>query len=416
VKLPFDAALRQARDHEVRGRLNHAIELYQAIADEADFEPAYAAVGALVSLLMRTMCFTEAQQALASFLQRQFILPTAGDGSKPRILLVFGLASWDSIIFPRFDQAFPFEINAGHFDIAALLKTDRLAGDPAFVPESIGPGAIPRMRERIRAYRAVVNVVADPVAEAKPLANTEELLAEYPGKVINRPACVAATARDAVAKLLADVPGFVVPRATRIESLDRPRLEEAFAESPGGLIVRPINSQTGAGVRLLRTPEDLSAALSEYQGQAVFLTPFHDFRDPAGHFVKMRFFKVGSELFPEHRIAADVWNIHGADRQRLMRDSEDLKRAEHRFMEDPEAVLGADGMRALAAALDRFQLDYVGIDFAQLADGRLLLFEANPAMRLYREHGPKFGYLTPYLDRISQAFTRMIEETALGGE
>jgi hypothetical protein len=69
-------------------------------------------------------------------------------------------------------------------------------------------------------------------------------------------------------------------------------------------------------------------------------------------------------------------------------------------------------VRTLSAALDTLALDYLGIDFAQLADGRLLVFEANPAMRLNYTPCEQFPYLRGYLDRIAQAFTRFVEQAA----
>jgi hypothetical protein len=223
---------------------------------------------------------------------------------------------------------------------------------------------------------------------------------------------VAVTTRDQVAARLADWPGIVAPRCRRTDALDAAQLQAAWAASPGGLIVRPLNSQTGTGVRRISNAAEIPDVVSELAGQPAYVTDYHEFGDPHGQYVKLRFFLVGGELFPEHRIVADRWNIHSAERNRLMRGQADLQAAERRFLEDPAAVLGPDAIRTLQAALAQFGLDYIGCDLAQLPDARLLVFEANPAMRVNYDHSAEFPYLRPHLDRISQAFTRLVEQAA----
>jgi hypothetical protein len=59
-----------------------------------------------------------------------------------------------------------------------------------------------------------------------------------------------------------------------------------------------------------------------------------------------------------------------------------MQAEETRFLREPERVIAGwnDALPALAAT---FGLDYVGIDCAQLADGTLLVFEADTAMLVH---------------------------------
>jgi hypothetical protein len=53
---------------------------------------------------------------------------------------------------------------------------------------------------------------------------------------------------------------------------------------------------------------------------------------------------------------------------------------ERRFLEDTSDALGERAARAIAAVGRRLDLDYAGIDFTVLQDGRVPVFEANATM------------------------------------
>jgi hypothetical protein len=59
------------------------------------------------------------------------------------------------------------------------------------------------------------------------------------------------------------------------------------------------------------------------------------------------------------------------------------------------------------------KLDFFGVDFNVLDDGRILIFEMNPAMRHSFEHAQNFPYLIPHAQRITDAFQAMITSRAL---
>ena len=142
----------------------------------------------------------------------------------------------------------------------------------------------------------------------------------------------------------------------------------------------------------------------------VFLIAFHDFRCPAdGLFRKMRFFAIDGRLYPEHRIVLDHWNLHSADRLKLMRGDCDLRREEFDFLESPGAMIVETALTALLEIPRRLGLDYFGIDFTVLPCGRALVFEANPAMRINLDYLEAFPYQAGYIARITDAFKAMLE-------
>jgi glutathione synthase/RimK-type ligase-like ATP-grasp enzyme len=226
--------------------------------------------------------------------------------------------------------------------------------------------------------------------------------------VVNHPAKVLATARDGSAAQLQNIPGLLVPRVERCQP-SAAYFAERFAASSQGIIIRPITSQTGIGMRKVETEEELASATEHFlrQPEDLFVTDYYTF-ESQGTYRKMRVFRIGDELYPEHCITFNAWNVHSADRHKLMRTDNSLREQERRFVENPAHVLGTDAWQILNTATARLGLEYVGIDFAQLDDGRLLLFECNPSMRVNFDHVTHFEYLQPGLESIAQAFTQML--------
>ena len=80
-----------------------------------------------------------------------------------------------------------------------------------------------------------------------------------------------------------------------------------------------------------------------------------------------------------------------------------------RYLDDPVRALGLsawEAVRQVGAAMD---LDYAGVDFSLLPDGRVLLFEANATMLVHPEAkaGP-LAHKNPAIQRIYDAFKGML--------
>jgi hypothetical protein len=157
-------------------------------------------------------------------------------------------------------------------------------------------------------------------------------------------------------------------------------------------------------VRRVETPAALAAALAE-TGPAI-LTRFVDSRGADGSYRKYRAIFVDREPFAYHLAIARNWLVHYWT---AGMEQDAARRAEEaRFLANPAAVLGAAGMEALAAIGARLDLDFAGIDFAMLPDGRLLVFEANATMLVHPEEDADFAYRNPAVARILDAFEAMV--------
>ena len=69
-------------------------------------------------------------------------------------------------------------------------------------------------------------------------------------------------------------------------------------------------------------------------------------------------------------------------------------------------------MTALEEIGARLGLDYGGVDFSLLPDGRVLVFEANAAMLVHPEDDPAFAYRNKLMEVIQSAFTRLLVRKA----
>jgi hypothetical protein len=131
-----------------------------------------------------------------------------------------------------------------------------------------------------------------------------------------------------------------------------------------------------------------------------------DFRSADGWYRKYRAIFVGGEPYPYHLAIAPRWLVHywtsGMESDAVRRQEE------ARFLGDAASTIGPVAMAALRVIGRLLALDYGGIDFSVLPDGRLLVFEANATMLVHPEQDPIFGYREPAIEAIRSAFDRMV--------
>jgi tetratricopeptide (TPR) repeat protein len=257
--------------------------------------------------------------------------------------------------------------------------------------------ATPDQDRALPGYDLIFNAIGD--ADQMPVLPpaAARLFAHPPRPLLNPPDRVARTGRADLPGLLAGIPGIVVPEAVRAAP-------GAMPTGPLPGLVRPVGAHGGDGVRRVETPAALAAALAE-TGPAI-LTRFVDSRGADGSYRKYRAIFVDREPFAYHLAIARNWLVHYWT---AGMEQDAARRAEEaRFLANPAAVLGAAGMEALAAIGARLDLDFAGIDFAMLPDGRLLVFEANATMLVHPEEDADFAYRNPAVARILDAFEAMV--------
>lgn len=205
-------------------------------------------------------------------------------------------------------------------------------------------------------------------------------LRDWPRPVLNDPRCILDVARDRACRRLQGRPGLVAPLTAR---LDRDELR-ALAGGEGGtgldfpLLVRPLDSHAGQGLTKVDEPEAFLSLLETQSSRAFFVSPFVDYRSRDGRFRKFRVVLIDGQPFAVHMGVSDHWMIHYLN---AGMDESAAKRAEEAaFMAEFERDFARRHAQALATIHAAFGLDYLGIDCAETADGRLLIFEVDPAM------------------------------------
>ncbi|HCA26716.1 MAG TPA: RimK family alpha-L-glutamate ligase [Betaproteobacteria bacterium] len=214
------------------------------------------------------------------------------------------------------------------------------------------------------------------------LKQLEQVMASWPRPVLNAPDRIVRTSRDNACALLKSAPGVVMSISARIE---RQALEQVgrgalsittvLEEGDFPIIVRPIDSHAGRGLEKIDDPNAIADYLQTMPDSAFYVARFVDYRGPDGLFRKYRIVLIGGRPFAGHMGISEHWMIHYLNAG--MTENAAKRAEEARFMADFEEDFARRHKNALNAIAERMALDYLVIDCAETADGRLLVFEVD---------------------------------------
>lgn len=264
-------------------------------------------------------------------------------------------------------------------------------------------------RPNLARYSHLLNLITEPERNDRVLDNLRKLLKGVPGKVINRPEAVLRTTRDQVAKRLSDIPSLLTPKVTRLKAASpshvRDVIDRAGMEFP--LILREPGTHLGTTQIRVDDFDRMIAAMvpsTEY-----IATEFVDYRSTDGLFRKYRTFFIGRHSIFRHMLVSDFWNVHAKDAGRFMTDRPDLIAEEEAMFATPDGTYPPEIKQVLAAVRERIDLDYFGIDFGILPDGRAILFEANATMNFFLPlPSEQFLYLRACVPPARAAFRELL--------
>lgn len=323
---------------------------------------------------------------------------------KPRLLLLYALEELD--FKAHIEQEISFSIFGGHFDVHMFVDTHRYNISRLFVSDC---DAFHHALAKLKDYDIVINCIAD----AEVCQSSLALLAHHLPKntlLINPPAAIAITTRvdicDQLSELdiaLARTSQLVIQDDTVNQFIDNMPSNDSYP-----LLARPLGSSTGIGLEKLNTPQDLREYQINAADEPINLCPFIDFKSHDGLYRKYRVFVIDGEIYPEHCVAHNHWNVHSSSRLTLMQYDETLKAQEQEFVNDYTKVLTPHHIAQIKHIYQLLQLDYFGIDFSITQQGELLLFEANAGMRVNPDYINSFNYLVQPIDNIINAFRGMI--------
>ncbi|THD74325.1 MAG: tetratricopeptide repeat protein [Phenylobacterium sp.] len=301
-------------------------------------------------------------------------------------------------------------VGAGHVPTRYLVDPDAFAIaaltllSPQARDASLGRVALDELRDT----DVVFSTLGDVDRDGGQLSAATAFCLALDKPVLNPPAAIRHTGRDAAAALFAGIPGLVTPPARRASPAE---LAATPIETP--LLVRPAGDHGGQNLVRLQDAAERDAYLATRPDERLLLTPFHDVRSADGRWRKYRFVFVDRRPFPFHLAIADHWLVHywRAD----MAGSAEARAEEARFLADWRGVFGPRAAAAVEAVARRLDLDYGGLDCALTEAGEVLLFEANACILLHLDDpADVFPYKHRAVPPIREAFTRLVLDRARG--
>jgi len=238
--------------------------------------------------------------------------------------------------------------------------------------------------------------------------------------LINRPSRIARLSRDGAARLLRGTPGLAMPLTVRVEREILAGIAagtllpgEVLEEGDFPLVARPVDSHAGRDLAKLDDREALIAYLETTGAERFYLAPFVDYRSADGQYRKYRVVIIAGKPYAGHMAISSHWMIHYLNAG--MEESEAKRAEEARFMADFATDFAARHGAALATLHERLGLEYVGLDCAETAEGRLLIFEVDHAMIVHAMDSPAvYPYKQPQMARVFSAFRKLLEDSRNG--
>ncbi|WP_109478691.1 tetratricopeptide repeat protein [Paraburkholderia sp. C35] len=267
-------------------------------------------------------------------------------------------------------------------------------------------------------YDLVFNAIGEPDVALPMMSRIAQLTQRCGRPVLNAPESIASTPRHRMAQLLGALDDIVVPPCMRLEVAPRDTAELMALLAAQGMtfpvLMRPLATHGGEGLILHTEPESLLASIQQLDAPC-YVTQYRDFRSADGYYRKYRIVFVDREPFAYHLAISSHWLVHyvSADMPAWPWKLEEEKR----FLEDARSALGERAMNAIVAIGQRLGLDYGGIDFTLLPDGRVLVFEANATMLVHKESADGvLAHKNAFVQRIVDAFEQMqIGRMSAGG-
>lgn len=260
--------------------------------------------------------------------------------------------------------------------------------------------------ERLPPYDMVFNAIGDQDVTACSQDVVRSFLRRCARPLFNAPEAVARTARELIPDLLSDIEHVLAPRTVRLRRPGSGGLARALIGSGirSPFLLRPTGSHGGDRLQLIAAPTAVAVPAVD---QDYYASAYHEYCSEDGYYRKYRVIFVDRQPFPDHLAISPHWQVHYATADML---SHQWKRdEEQRFLQDPTAVLGEPAMQALRMIGQRLDLDFCGIDFSLLPDGRILAFDINASMPVQLEQSHAgLAFKKPHIQRILDAFDVML--------
>jgi len=260
-------------------------------------------------------------------------------------------------------------------------------------------------------YHVLFNAIGDADRSRPSLERAVAIAEGSAAAIINDPAAVMRTGRVETMARLRSLASVRAPRTERIgrDALTAEALLEWGWSFP--LLLRSPGHHAGDHFAVVASPDALAGVVACLPGRELLAIEYLDARGADGDVRKYRVVAVDRTLYPVHLAIAPQWKVHyfSAD----MAGRADHRAEEAAFLADMPSVVGARGMRALAAIIAQMGLDYAGVDFGLDGQGTILAFEANATMAVYPPgDDAMWSYRRHAVERVIAAVRTMLVERA----
>jgi hypothetical protein len=265
-------------------------------------------------------------------------------------------------------------------------------------------------------------VTAGESDRARPvMQEIERLIPNWQCPVLNRPDRVLRLSREEMYFVLRTAPGLLLPPTVRIDRATFERLGRGLlpigqflGDATFPLIARTIGSHAGRGLVKLDAARAMGAYLADHEGAEFLISVYVDYRSPDGLFRKYRIIWIDGRAYPCHMAIADEWNVWYYNAH--MAASAAKRAEEAHFMSTFDDGFARRHAAALGAMAERFGLEYVGVDCAELPDGKLLVFEGDTAMVVHDMDPPDlYPYRGTETEKVFAAFYDMLKRKSMAG-
>ena len=294
--------------------------------------------------------------------------------------------------------------------IEFLLEDADVALDIVYVTDELD------LPERLPVHDVLFVAIAESEQNIPLLAKIGTALADWPRPVLNDPARIALLSRDNNCALLKGAPRLEMPETIRIsrqelERIGRGELPLVTVLEEFPVIIRPVDSHAGQGLEKLADAAAVADYLSAAAEAEFYVSRFVDYRDADGMFRKYRIVLIDGCPFVCHMAISEHWMIHYLNAG--MAESAVKRDEEARFMAGFDAGFAVRHAKAFRAIYERVGLDYLGIDCAETADGKLLIFEIDSCMIVHAiDPVDVFPYKQPQMHKVFEAFFQMLANAA----
>jgi glutathione synthase/RimK-type ligase-like ATP-grasp enzyme len=232
--------------------------------------------------------------------------------------------------------------------------------------------------------------------------------------LLNAPERIAHLSRTGACALLGAATGISTPVSVRIPRATLEQIADKelamSAVLPDGdfpVIVRPVGSHAGQGLDKIDDADAVKRYLHTAAADEFYVSRFVDYRSEDGQFRKYRIILIEGRPYICHMGISQHWMIHYLNAG--MTDSAEKRAEEARFMADFDTGFALRHAPAFKAITEALKLDYVGLDCAETADGKLLIFEADNDMIVHAmDPVDMFPYKQATMRKIFDAFHAML--------